>query len=112
VAFYAYAPAGNVGQLLGFPNHFNYSDGTFNAYVGATSNFSFVGVLPVTTPGGTTPLNMSVGTQTIPILKVMQAMVTNGFISGTNFISGFEFGFEVSRNAGGATINSIAWTWN
>ena len=111
VGFYVYAPAGNAGQILGFPNHFNFSAGGFNAYIGANAGFSFIAIMPVTAPGGTTPLNLSSGTHTLPILAVLQALVANGYISGTNFISGFEFGFEISRNNGVATINQLAWTW-
>ena len=110
--FLPHAPTANYNQVLGWADHFNYSSGGFNAYVAANPSRSFIQVLPVTAAGGTTALDMTFGRQTIPVLGVLQAIVSQGWIAGTDYISGFEFGFEIAKNAGTATINSIDWTWD
>ena len=110
IAFLAHAPSANVKQALSFASHFNFSVNGFNAYI--ATNGQFTVIMPVTAPGGTTPLDLTSGTQTIPFLAIFQALVAHGIVVGTNWLTGGEFGFEVAKNSGGATINSIAWTWN
>jgi len=57
-------------------------------------------------------VDMSNGSFTINFALLLAALVSNGLVSGTDFISGFEFGFEVTKNAGGAIVNSLVWNWS
>lgn len=110
--FLPFPPTANVGQVLGWADHFNFSAGGFNAYIAANPSRSFIQVMPVTAPSGTTPANLILGNQTLPILALIQAIVSQGWLAGTLFLTGIEFGFEVAKNAGNVTINNLAWTWN
>ena len=113
VGFLAHTPAANLDQVLnGLSHSFDYSSGGFNARIAANADNSFIVIMPVTTAGGTTPRDMIAGTQTIPLLGILQALVTEGYISGTNYISGYEFGFEVAKNNGSVLVHDIKWTWN
>jgi hypothetical protein len=112
VMFLAHGAAGNIGQVLALPLHFNYSAGGVNCYVGSTTDHTFIIIMPVTAPNGTTPLEMTNGTFTINFLPLIQAIVSQGWFAGTNYLTGFEFGFEVAKNSGSATITGFAWTWN
>jgi hypothetical protein len=101
-----------IGQVLGWADHFNYSAGGFNAYVAANPSRTLIQVMPVTAANGTTSQSMANGPQIMPILGVIQAIITQGWFAGTKYISGFEFGIEVAKNAGSMSINNINWTWN
>ena len=57
-------------------------------------------------------MDLTSGTQTIPVLAILDALVTQGWLAATDYISGMEFGCEVGKNSGTLTFNSIAWTWN
>jgi len=112
ILFYAYANNAVRDFILNALTHrFDYSVGGLNAYV-ASANGGGIYIMPVSAPSGTTALDMSNGSFTINFALLLAALVSNGLVSGTDFISGFEFGFEVTKNAGGAIVNSLVWNWS
>ena len=113
ISFFCHAPDYMVGYILSLASHFNYSAGGFNAYIALKpSSPPQMCIMPVTVAGGTTPLDMMSGTQTIPVLAILRALVAQGWLSNTDYISGMQFGIEPGRNSGSLTFNSITWTWN
>jgi hypothetical protein len=118
ISFFMHTPATWAVYITGQASHFNYSAGGFNAYIALRPGTALttyppqVMIMPVTAPDGTTPLDLTSGTQTIPVLAILQALVTEGWLVATDYISGMEFGAEVGKNSGTLTFNSIAWTWS
>ena len=124
LSFLGHTPPLLATYILGLATNYNYSTsgscpdpGGFYAYIatkpggspGANPTETFI--MPVTTCGGTTPLDMISGTQTYPIKGIMAFLVAQGIVTGTNYLNGAVLGFEIRRNSGTAIINSIAWSW-
>jgi gentisate 1,2-dioxygenase len=68
--------------------------------------------MPVTTPGGTTPLDMISGTYTVQLNSILAALVQQGILSSSSYIDNWQAGFEVVDGSGSATINSLSYDWN
>jgi len=119
IGFVPHVPRYLWTWILGLKDHFDYSssDGTFHAYVATRPGNAFTQsppytlIVPVTEAHGRTPRDMMSGTQTLPVLGVLRELVTRGIIPTDSYICGFDFGFEIGRNAGRATLNDIAWKW-
>jgi Putative Ig domain len=113
ISFFCHTPDYMAGYILSLAKHFNYSAGGFNAYIALKpSKPPQICIMPVTAANGTTPLDMMSGTQTIQVLAILRALVTQGWLSSTDYISGIEFGIEPGRNSGSLTFNNIICTWN
>ena len=123
IGFYAYVSSSLMSYVVGLPFNFSATIGGLNVYVatrpssGTSGTSSYVPpftiMVPVTTPGGTTPLNMIDGNvHTINFGLLLQALVSNGVISNSNYIVGYDFGPEVYQCGGSASVSSFAWTWN
>ena len=112
VAFFCHTPDYLANYVLSFADHFNFSSGGFNAYIAAVPDRRLIMIMPVTAPNGTTPLDMTSGTQTYPAKAVLNALVSQAWVTGTNWVTGYEFGFEVARNSGTVLFKSIVWRWN
>lgn len=119
VGFLPHAPNYLWAYIRTLENHFDYSspDGTFHAYVATkpgtafTQSPPFTMIVPVTKAGGRIPRDMMTGSQTLPVLGVLRELVARGIIPADSYVCGFDFGFEIGRNAGHATLNNIAWNW-
>ena len=118
IGFLCHTPARLRDYILSRSDHFNYSSDGFNAYIAVRSGTAlttsppFAMIMPVTAPNGTTPLDMTSGTQTLHIKGVLDALVTHGVLPSNAYINGFQFGFEIGRGIGSATINNLTWNWN
>ena len=115
VGVFAHTPSNTMSGILNVPDHWNFSQNGFNAYIAKwyTGGIPFVMIAPVSAPGGTTPIDMADGaTHTIPWGDLIGFMVSNGVLDGTNYLTGFEFGFEIGRGSGSAQINLLEWQWN
>ena len=113
IGFMAYVPSYTLRYLLSLPNHIDYSADGFNAYI-VTAPYKppFTVMMPVTTPGGTTPVDMTSGTYTIPFGALLSFLTTQGILNSKNYITGYQFGFEIGRGTGSVTINQLQWHWN
>jgi hypothetical protein len=113
IGFMAHVPSYTLEYLLSFPNHIDYSANNFNAYI-VTVPYTppFTVMIPVTTPGGTTPVDMTSGTYTIPFGALLNFLTTQGILNPNNYITGYQFGFEIGRGTGSVTINQLEWHWN
>jgi len=109
----AHVPSYTLRYLLSLPNHIDYSADGFNAYI-VTAPYKppFTVMMPVTTPGGTTPVDMTSGTYTIPFGALLSFLTTQGILNPNNYITGYQFGFEIGRGTGSVTINQLQWHWN
>jgi hypothetical protein len=114
ICFFVHTPPYMSGWILSLGTHYNYSAGGFNAYIANNTggNPPQICIMPVTAPNGTTPLSLTSGTQTIPVLAVLTSLVSRGYISSNDYIGGVQYGVEIGRNGGSLTFNNIAWTWN
>ena len=113
IGFMAYVPSYTLGYLLSIPTHLDYSADGFNAYiVTVPSTPPFTVMIPVTNPGGTTPVDMTSGTYTIPFGALLSFLTTQGILNPNNYITGYQFGFEIGRGTGSVTINQLQWQWN
>jgi hypothetical protein len=112
VGLFAHTPSYLLNFLLTLPNHINYSAGDFNAYIlKHPGRPPFIIIIPVTTPGGTTPVDMTGATYEIPFGDILRFLITKGILDPNNYITGFQFGFEIGRGSGGARVNLIKWHW-
>jgi hypothetical protein len=119
IGFMPHVPDFAWTYISGFSDHFDYSspDGTFHAYVATkpgnafTAGPPFTMIVPVTEAGGRKPRDMMRGTQTLPLLGVLRELVARGIIPADSYVSGFDLGFEITRNSGRAVLNDIAWKW-
>lgn len=119
IGFVPHAPNYLWSYIRTLENHFDYSspDGTFHAYVATKPGKPFTQfppytmIVPVTQAGGRTPRDMMTGRQTLPVLGVLRELVARGIMPADSYVSGFDFGFEIGRNSGQATLNEIAWNW-
>jgi len=112
VGLFAHTPSYLLNFLLTLPDHMNYSAGNFNAYiVKHPQSPPFIIIIPVTTPGGTTPVDMTGKTYEIPFGDLLRFLITKGMLDPSNYITGYQFGFEIGRGSGGARINLIKWHW-
>jgi hypothetical protein len=113
IGFLAHVPSYTLAYLLSLPNHIDYSAGGVNVYiVTVPSTPPFTVMMPVTTPGGTTPLDLTSGTYTIPFGALLSFLTAQGILNPNNYITGYEFGFEIGRGMGSVTINQLQWHWN
>jgi hypothetical protein len=113
IGFLAHTPAELASYILSLPNHFNYSAGGLNAYiVTAPYGTPETLIMPVTTPGGTTPLDMISGTYTVQLNAILAALVQQGILSSNSYIDNWQTGFEVVDGSGSATVNSLSYDWN
>jgi hypothetical protein len=113
VGMYFHVNADAMNYVLGFGSHLNFSQNGFNAYIVTTGGSTpDTIIMPVTTPGGTTPLQMDTGNQTVPWASLFQFLVAHGVVSGSNYVDGFQFGFEIEDGSGSATINNLSYNWN
>jgi hypothetical protein len=111
ILFYAFATPAVSSFILAMPVNFNYSVGGFNVYF-AFPNSGQVYMMPVTSPGGTTARDMTSGTFTIDFAALITAALNQGWLTGTNYINGYEIGFETREGTGGVTFNQISWNWS
>lgn len=119
IGFFPHVPNYLWTYILTLKDHFDYSspDGTFHAYVATKPGKAFTQfppytmIVPVTDAGGRIPRDMMTGPQTLPVLGVLQELVARGIVPADSHVCGFDFGFEIGRNTGRATLNDIAWTW-
>jgi hypothetical protein len=118
IGFLAHTPAIMEAYVLSLANHFNFSFDGFNAYIATTTGTidtatpPYTIIMPVTAPGGTTPLDMISGTYTVPLSNILAALITHGILSPSSYISYYQFGFEIADGSGSATINSLSYDWN
>ena len=119
IGFLPHVPDFLWTYILTLSDHFDYSspDGTFHAYVATrpgkafTDGPPFTMIVPVTEAQGRTPRDMMDGKQTLPLLGVLRELVARGIMPADTYVCGFDFGFEIGRNAGRAILNDIAWKW-
>jgi hypothetical protein len=119
IGFFPHVPNYLWTYIRTLEDHFDYSspDGTFHAYIAtkpgkALTQFPpFTMIVPVTEAGGRTPRDMMRGRQTLPLLGVLQELVSRGIMPGDSYVCGFDFGFEIGRNSGRAMLDDIAWKW-
>lgn len=119
IGFMPHVPDFAWTYISGFSDHFDYSspDGTFHAYIATKPGSAFTAappftmIVPVTEAGGRTPRDMMSGTQTLPLLGVLRELVARRIIPADSYVSGFDFGFEITRNSGRAVLNDIEWKW-
>lgn len=120
VGFYAYAGPVITAAVLG--NTFNFrttlatalNGGPLNLYVSTNLGQSppFTTMLAMTTSSSTTPLNLCDGNaHTINFGAILQALVSNGVISNSNYIVGYDSGPEIYQNAGAASASVFSWNW-
>jgi hypothetical protein len=119
ISFLSHTPQIMHDYIVGMSRHFSLSAGGLNFYIGQTGSGGGTGtpgssrqtcIMPVTAPGGTTAMDFMVGTW--PVLTILKALVTNGWLSNTDYISGMEFGAEPACNSGSLTFNSVSMVWN
>jgi len=112
VGVFAHTPPYLLNFLLTLPNHLNYSAGRFHAYiVEHPQSPPFIIIIPVTAPGGTTPVDMIGATHEIPFGDLLRFLIAKGMLDPKNYITGCQFGFEIGRGSGDARINFIRWHW-
>lgn len=113
VSFFAHCPSYLSGYILSLSQTLpSYSSGGFNAYISRTNNFpQQICIMPVTTPGGTTPLDLISGNVTMPLAGVFQYLVTNGWIAETDYITQFQMGIEPAQGGGSLAFNNISYIW-
>jgi len=114
VGLFFHSNADVINYMLG-SSHINYSQNGFNAIIVTTwglSSVTGIAIMPVTTPGGSTPLQMDSGNQTIPWGDLFRFLVAQGFLNGNNYVDGMELGFEIEAGSGSATINNLSYNWN
>jgi hypothetical protein len=119
IGFFPHVPDYLWTYIRTLQHHFDYSspDGTFHAYVAtkpgkALTQFPpYTMIVPVTEARGRTPRDMTTGSQSLPVLGVLRELVARGVMPADAYVCGFDFGFEVGRNSGRATLNSIDWKW-
>jgi hypothetical protein len=96
---------------------FYFSTGGYNFWVGTragtagTDQPPFTQLLPVTQPNGRVPLDLIHRTHTLPIKEILAELVNKGLVNPNNYIAGIQCGFEIIRNSGSATINSLSYVW-
>jgi hypothetical protein len=54
---------------------------------------------------------MMTGTQTLLCSACLRKLVACGIMPADSYVCGFDFGFEIGRNSGRATLSDIAWKW-
>jgi len=98
---------------------FSFSAGGFNCLIAVRSGTvnsgspPFIQILPVTTPGGTTALDMvNSGSHTIPLDAIYAELVRRGLLDPNSYLNGYQCGFEIGQGSGSATINSLSYDWN
>jgi hypothetical protein len=119
IGFLPHVPDFLWTYILTLSDHFDYtsSDGTFHAYIATrpgkafTKAPPFTMIVPVTEARGRTPRDMMTGSQTLPVLGVLQELVARGVMPADSYVGGFDFGFEIGRNSGRAILNDITWKW-
>jgi hypothetical protein len=119
IGFFPHVPNYLWTYVRSLENHFDYSspDGTFHAYIASKPGIAFgqfppyTMIVPVTEAGGRMPRDMMTGPQTLPLLDVLRELVSRGIIPSDSYVCGFDLGFEIGRNSGQATLNSVAWRW-
>jgi hypothetical protein len=119
IGFLPHVPDFLWTYILTLSDHFDYTspDGTFHAYIATrpgkafTKAPPFTMIVPVTEARGRTPRDMMIGSQTLPVLGVLQELVARGVMPADSYVGGFDFGFEVGRNSGRAILNDITWKW-
>jgi hypothetical protein len=114
IGFVAHTPSYMLSYLLSLPNPAKYLSRGFNAYIVTVQGTRppYTVIMPVTTPGGTTPVDMTNGTYTIPFSNLLNFLIAHGILDPRNYINGCEFGFEIGRGTGAARINHLKWNWN
>ena len=60
----------------------------------------------------TTPVDLSSGTQTVPLGDILKAVAAAGVISGSAYVDNYQFGFEINHGSGSATVNQLSYDWN
>jgi len=109
----------HMRYLKSLSNHFWFSTGGYNFYVVTNNNPAPPGqfppqtsIVPVTAPGGTTPLSLiNNGTHTYPLAAIMAKLVEMGLVNPNHYIHGAVFGMEISKNSGSATVNKLSYVW-
>jgi hypothetical protein len=111
-----HAYPGYVNFLLGFPHYLYTSpDGSFSAHIidlgpgPPTNNHASIIVLPVIVANGGDLLS-----GTIDLLALLKNIQANGFgfITGNEYVDGWEMGIETTKGAGSFTINHLSYTLN
>jgi hypothetical protein len=96
---------------------FYFSAGGYHFWVGTRAGTAgtrrppFTQILPVTEPNGTVPLDLTGATHTLPLKEILAELVARGLVNPNHFIAGIQCGFEIARNRGSATINSLSYVW-
>ena len=113
ISFFFHTPSYLATYITGLGNGWSFDTGANHFYIArTTSSPPQICIMPVTASGGSTPLDMISGNVVMPCAPIIQALITHGWLTATDYIVGMEMGVEPQQGAGSLTFNSFSMTWD